>query len=80
MRLQVNNLSLKYPGASNYVFKDLNLELNSPGFHSLFGPSGVGKTSLAKILAGDMLAYNGQINPLGGMTTVLYSYNLERLP
>ncbi len=80
MRLQVNNLSLKYPGAPNYVFKGLNFELKSPGFHSIFGPSGVGKTSLAKILAGDLPAHNGQITSQGGLTTVLYSYNLERLP
>lgn len=79
MQLQVNNLTLKYPGAPNPVFKDLNFELKAPGFNSIFGPSGVGKTSLARILTGDIPGFSEKIDHRG-MTTFLYSYNLERLP
>ena len=79
MRLQVNNLTLKYPGTIHHVFRDLTFELKTPGFNSLFGPSGVGKTSLAQILTGDLPGFSGQIAHRG-MTTFLYSYNLERLP
>lgn len=79
MRLQVQNLTLKYPGSQNFVFKDLSFELRTPGFNSLFGPSGVGKTSLAKVLTGEMPDYSGSIGS-DGIKTFLYSYNLERLP
>jgi ABC-type multidrug transport system ATPase subunit len=79
MSLQIQNLALKYPGSSNFVFQDLSFELKEPGFNSLFGPSGVGKTSLAKILTGDMPHFSGRIGH-EGMTTFFYSYNTERLP
>ena len=79
MSLQIQNLTLKYPGSSNFVFQDLSFELKEPGFNSLFGPSGVGKTSLAKILTGDMPHFSGRIGH-EGMKTFLYSYNTERLP
>ncbi|MGD8954837.1 MAG: ATP-binding cassette domain-containing protein, partial [Desulfobacterales bacterium] len=46
---------------------------------SLFGPSGVGKTSLAKILTGDRRHFYGKVGH-EGMKTFLYSYNTERLP
>ena len=79
MSLQIQNLTLKYPGSPNFVFQDLSFELKEPGFNSLFGPSGVGKTSLAKILTGDRRLFYGEVDP-EGMKTFLYSYNTERLP
>jgi ABC-type multidrug transport system ATPase subunit len=53
--------------------------MKAPGFHALFGPSGVGKTSLARIIVGDITEYSGTIRS-EGMQNLLYSYNLERLP
>jgi len=53
----------------------------APGFNAVFGPSGVGKTSFARLVAG-----RGQTNgmadtlELEGVKTILYSYNQERLP
>ena len=79
MFLQAESLSLKYPNANNYVFRDLSFTLAEPGFNALFGPSGVGKTSLAKIITGDLKGYSGKLSG-EGMRTLLYSYNLERLP
>ncbi|MEN8689305.1 MAG: ATP-binding cassette domain-containing protein [Desulfobacterales bacterium] len=79
MSLHIQNLTLKYPGSSNFVFQDLSFELKEPGFNSLFGPSGVGKTSLAKILTGDIRHFSGEVDH-EGMKTSLYSYNTERLP
>jgi ABC-type multidrug transport system ATPase subunit len=51
----------------------------SSGFNALFGPSGVGKTTLAKMMAGEMNGFSGDIR-CDEAITVLYSYNLERLP
>jgi ABC-type multidrug transport system ATPase subunit len=77
--LGADNLTLKYPGSTHYVFKNLSFQLNKPGFHALFGPSGVGKTSLAKIITADLGGYEGCITGKG-IDRFLYTYNLERLP
>ena len=79
MFLQAKSLTLKYPNANNYVFRNLSFKMAEPGFNALFGPSGVGKTSLAKIITGELNGYSGELTG-DGMETFLYSYNLERLP
>ncbi|MCU0601394.1 MAG: ATP-binding cassette domain-containing protein [Desulfobacterales bacterium] len=61
------------------MFSDLNFRLSGPGFHALFGPSGVGKTTLAKMLTGAIRGFDGEI-AANGVRRVLYTYNLERLP
>jgi ABC-type nitrate/sulfonate/bicarbonate transport system ATPase subunit len=53
--------------------------MEEPGFNALFGPSGVGKTSLARIVVGDINAFSGEVRT-DGMQNLFYSYNLERLP
>jgi ABC-type multidrug transport system ATPase subunit len=79
MLLEGKNIGFKYPGSDIEIFKELNCRVDAPGFHALFGPSGVGKTTLAKIITGEITAYAGRIS-LDGMKHILYSYNLERLP
>jgi ABC-type multidrug transport system ATPase subunit len=78
MRLIGENIGFSYPGAESSVFDRLSFELTEPGFHAIFGPSGVGKTSLARIITGDISAH-GQI-VVEGISKILYCYNLERLP
>ncbi len=51
----------------------------APGFNAVFGPSGVGKTSFARLLAGSKKQGNGCFIH-EGISTILYSYNQERLP
>jgi ABC-type multidrug transport system ATPase subunit len=53
--------------------------MTEPGFNALFGPSGVGKTSLARIVAGEITGYEGEIRT-EGIDRLAYTYNLERLP
>jgi putative hydroxymethylpyrimidine transport system ATP-binding protein len=48
--LNINGLGLTY--AAQPVFRDLNMHLPGGSFTALLGPSGVGKTSLLRILAG----------------------------
>lgn len=79
MLLEFKDITYKYPGAVNEVFKDLSCSISAPGFHSLFGPSGVGKTTLAKMMIGGINGFSGEIITRG-MDHVLYTYNLERLP
>ncbi len=78
MFLDCQNVSYQYPETSTPVFHNLSFQIERPGFHALFGPSGVGKTSLAKILSGEFSDFSGNITRADG--PVLYSYNLERLP
>jgi ABC-type nitrate/sulfonate/bicarbonate transport system ATPase subunit len=79
MPLEGRHISYRYPNASGEVFSDLNFRISGAGFHALFGPSGVGKTTLAKMLTGTIRGFEGQIIE-NGARRVLYTYNLERLP
>ena len=79
MLLEFKDITYKYPGAVNEVFKDLTCTISTPGFHALFGPSGVGKTTLAKMMIGGVNGFSGEIST-SGIDHILYTYNLERLP
>lgn len=80
MFFECNHISFIYPGTTgDYVFKDLSFRVAEPGFYAVFGPSGVGKTSFAKIVSGDIEATSGSLHT-ENINNILYSYNLERLP
>jgi ABC-type multidrug transport system ATPase subunit len=79
MRLECKNLQFQYPGTRMHVFKALSFDLPGPGFHALFGPSGVGKTTLAKMICGNFKSLNGEITT-SQIRRILYTHNLERLP
>jgi ABC-type multidrug transport system ATPase subunit len=79
MLLDCRDISFKYPGSNTEVFKDMGYRISGPGFHALFGPSGVGKTTLAKMMTGDLKNFGGEISKTD-IGRVLYTYNLERIP
>jgi ABC-type multidrug transport system ATPase subunit len=79
MRLECNGLKYTYPGAEVAVIDNLCFSMTKPGFNAVFGPSGVGKTSLAKLLVRWKNKPEGRITTQG-VETILYSYNQERLP
>lgn len=79
MFIEFKEITFQYPGADTHVFKDLNCQISGPGFHSLFGPSGVGKTTFVKMIAGKISGFSGEIKT-HDKARILYSYNLERLP
>lgn len=79
MPLICENVAFKYPAAEQPILTDVSFNLSTPGFHSFFGPSGVGKTSLAKIITGDIAGYSGRV-ATDGLEHLLYSHNKERLP
>ncbi|MFV0437923.1 MAG: ATP-binding cassette domain-containing protein [Desulfopila sp.] len=79
MSLICDDVGFTYPGAEHPVLAGIHFQLDQPGFHSFFGPSGVGKTSLARIITGDTSGFSGRVTT-EGLTTLLYSHNKERLP
>ena len=79
MLIELKDITYKYPGSIHEVFKNLAFTINAPGFHALFGPSGVGKTTLAKMMTGKIVEFSGSISTLE-IERCLYAYNLERLP
>ena len=79
MYLKCSHIGYHYPGTTQPVFEDLDFSMEEPGFHALFGPSGVGKTSLAGIITGAITDHAGIIDS-EAMDRRLYTYNMERLP
>jgi peptide/nickel transport system ATP-binding protein len=60
MRLKAENISFRYK-VVNYILKDVNFEIESGEVVGLTAPSGFGKTTLAKILAGYQKPEKGQV-------------------
>jgi ABC-type nitrate/sulfonate/bicarbonate transport system ATPase subunit len=79
MGFTCDKITFRYPGSAGDVFQNLSFHVANPGFNALFGPSGIGKTSLAKIIIGELDGFAGRVDT-DGMSHVLYTYNLERLP
>jgi ABC-type multidrug transport system ATPase subunit len=77
--LECRGVGFFYPGTDKPVLEDLSFDLREPGLHAFFGPSGVGKTSLAHLLTGQFHPASGTIRA-AGFDSVLYTYNMERLP
>ena len=79
MHIDFDRICFRYPNSTGELFSDLSLHIAAPGFHALFGPSGVGKTTLARMLSGAVSGFSGAIRT-EGVRQVFYTYNLERLP
>ena len=94
MHFECRGLTFTYPGAEKPVLENLSFSMTAPGFNAVFGPSGVGKTSFARLLAGNGRKASGRRSDsrksdgrrtedylfYEGLSTILYSYNQERLP
>jgi putative hydroxymethylpyrimidine transport system ATP-binding protein len=77
--LYVQNLALHYGGQT--IFENLNLTIQSGQLVALLGPSGVGKTSLLRIIAGLEVPYAGQVTasdnaPLSGRIAYMAQQDL----
>ena len=62
MLLELKNINYKYPGSTSEVFQNLNCAITTPGFHALFGPSGVGTSDFIRTLARTGLSTPGSID------------------
>ena len=58
--IDISGISLQFGG--NYLFKDVNLKINSGDKAALAGANGSGKSSLLKIISGELQPEKGKIN------------------
>jgi ABC-type nitrate/sulfonate/bicarbonate transport system ATPase subunit len=79
MLFECRDIRYQFSVAEDSVLNHLNCRLSERGFHGLFGTSGVGKSTFAKIIANELNGYSGEIITKPD-ARILYSYNLERLP
>jgi ABC-type multidrug transport system ATPase subunit len=79
MHIDCDRICFRHPNSAGELFSELSFHIAAPGFHALFGPSGVGKTTLARMLTGAVAGFSGAIRT-EGIRQVFYTYNLERLP
>lgn len=61
MRLEVKNLSFSYEKKEGEVFSDVSFSVESHERVAILGPSGFGKTTLCKNLAGYLTPKSGEI-------------------
>jgi ABC-type multidrug transport system fused ATPase/permease subunit len=64
-KIEVEHVSLTYPGADQSALADVNLRVESGKSLAIVGPSGAGKTSLVDVILGVIPTSTGQINISG---------------
>ena len=79
MHIHLNAIGFQHEKNDHFLFQDLDCRIQGPGFNVLFGPSGVGKTTLARIIAGEIRPFEGRVG-MQDISKILYTYNTERLP
>lgn len=76
LKIDLVNLSFKYPNSDKYVLKNINLTVNNNESIALVGENGAGKSTLALILAGFYRSYEGEIFINGkNFKNLDYDYN-----
>lgn len=68
--IEFKNVSFKYPGSERYVFKDLNLTIDSSEEIAIVGENGAGKSTLIKLICCFYYPDSGQIL-IGGIDSRL---------
>ncbi|WP_020526806.1 peptidase domain-containing ABC transporter [Flexithrix dorotheae] len=65
MKVDIKNLSYKYPGSSEYAIKDINLSIAAGERICLAGYNSSGKNTLAQVITGLLESYEGGIRMNG---------------
>jgi len=88
--ISVESVHMEYstPGGTKKVLSDISFELPRGSFASIVGPSGVGKTTLLRLLTGLMTPTSGAIKfkgstvttPPKGLSVVLQDYTRSLMP
>ncbi len=59
--IEINKVSMRYPGTQDPALEELSLKLNAGEFLFLVGPSGAGKSTIIKLLFREKLPTSGGI-------------------
>ena len=59
--LKFEDVGFKYQGSNDYVFRHLNFTVKKGDFIQVFGKSGIGKTTLFKVITGELTPTEGKI-------------------
>jgi ATP-binding cassette, subfamily B, bacterial PglK len=60
-KIELVNVTFKYQGADDYLFKEVNLEINKGDKVAVIGQSGCGKSTLVDIIMGMLTLDRGEI-------------------
>lgn len=60
MKISVKNLSMTYPKGKK-ALQNVSIQIEGPGLIGILGPKGAGKSTLMKLLIGELLPTSGQI-------------------
>ncbi|MBR3796713.1 MAG: ABC transporter ATP-binding protein [Clostridia bacterium] len=74
--IEIKNISMAY--GEKTIFSDFSLLLSSPGQYAVLGPSGRGKTTLLRLIAGLEQPQRGQIT-LPKDTRIAFCFQEDRL-
>jgi ATP-binding cassette, subfamily C, bacterial CydD len=61
LRIALRRIHARYPGADHDALRGLDLELGPAGITALVGPTGAGKSSVARLLIGTLAARSGTL-------------------
>ena len=76
MGLSIKNLSKRFDNKS--IFSDFSYEFDDSGVYAILGESGVGKTTLLRIIAGLDTDFEGEVNG-GGNKSTSFAFQEYRL-
>ncbi|MBP6514220.1 MAG: ABC-F family ATPase [Steroidobacteraceae bacterium] len=60
--VSVEKLSFRYPGTDTDVFSNLNFNIEAEQRVAIIGPNGIGKTTLMRVLAGELHPTHGHVS------------------
>ncbi len=75
----VNIENFFYSPNGNYIFEETSFTIPSPGFHSIIGKSGTGKSTLAKIIS-NLISLDKYTKFNTFFKNILYCYDEEKFP
>ena len=75
--ISVNKLQIKYNNES--IFKPISFEVNNGDRIAIIGKNGVGKSSVLKLILGQNIQYDGEINIANNIKTSYVSQSTEYL-